>query len=65
MNRREHTTAERLAGLREAITAANGDWQEATKLWSVCADLDWLLGMAEGAEQSSQGRKAKGRGVSG
>jgi hypothetical protein len=33
----------RLAGIREVIRAANGDWHEATALWSVGADLDWLL----------------------
>lgn len=48
MSRRRATTEERLAGLREVITAANGNWEEAVKLWSVQADLDWLLARAEG-----------------
>lgn len=37
------TDTERVASLREALEAANGDWHEATRLQSVCADLNWLL----------------------
>ncbi len=43
------TTAKRLASLREAIEAANGDWHEATALWSVQNDVQWLLDNAEAA----------------
>jgi len=43
---RRLSDADRIAGLREVIEAANGDWHEATNLWSVCADLDWLLAAA-------------------
>ena len=37
----------RLAGIREALTAACGDWQELTALYSILDDLDWLLALAE------------------
>lgn len=43
VTRRGTTDAERIAGLREAIAAANGDWHEATALLSVQTDLNWLL----------------------
>jgi len=45
--KRTPTTEERLAGLREVIRAANGDWHEATLLYSVQGDISWLLSEAE------------------
>lgn len=49
-NRFGHPTdVERLASIREAITAANGDWHMLTNLWSIEADLHWLLVQAEKA----------------
>ena len=37
------TDAERIVSIREVIEAARGDWHEATALYSVGADLNWLL----------------------
>lgn len=47
MTKRPTDDATRIAGLREATTAAHGDWHETTALWSVQADLHWLLTRAE------------------
>jgi hypothetical protein len=47
--KRTPTDAERLASIREALTAAHGDWHELTNLWSIQADLSWLLANAERA----------------
>ncbi len=44
--KRTLTDAERIASIREVIQAANGDWHEATALWSIGADLNWLLDRA-------------------
>lgn len=46
MTRRSPTNAERIAGLREVIRAANGNWHDATALYSVQDDLTWLLARA-------------------
>lgn len=43
------TDAERVASIQEVIRAANGDWHEATSLWSIGEDLDWLLARASAA----------------
>jgi hypothetical protein len=43
MTKRTLTDEHRIAMIREALDAARGDWHEVTNLWSVCADLDWLL----------------------
>lgn len=50
MTRTPPTDTERITGLREAIEAANGDWHQVTALWSVQADLDWMLSRAEKAD---------------
>lgn len=43
----------RLAGIREVFAAAR-TWHEATNLWSVEADLTWLLERAEEASRAAE-----------
>jgi hypothetical protein len=50
MTGRTLTDAERIVSIREVIEAACGDWHEATALWSVQADINWLLERAEADE---------------
>jgi hypothetical protein len=50
--KRSTDDATRLAGIREALTAANGDWQNIVALWSINADLTWLLEQAERAARA-------------
>lgn len=47
MNQRALTDSERVASLREALRAGNGNWHDITALWSIQDDLDWLLANAE------------------
>jgi hypothetical protein len=58
MSRRTLTDAERIVSIREVIEAARGDWHEATALYSIGADLNWLLDLA--ANQRTALREAIG-----